>query len=38
MALPRLLSEYFAAMAQLETLISENAAGDNANVTSKNPL
>jgi hypothetical protein len=38
MALPRLLSEYLAARAQLETLISENAAGDNANKTSKNPM
>src|SRR4029434_4585746 len=37
-ALPRLLSEYFAARAQLETLISENAAGHNPTQKSKNQL
>jgi len=38
MALPRLLSEYLAAFAQSDALISPNAAGDVANVASNNPL
>jgi hypothetical protein len=36
--LPRLLSEYFAAPAQSDALISAKAAGEVANMTSKNPL
>ena len=38
MALPRLVSEYFAARAQSDALISAKAAGDVANMASHNPL
>jgi hypothetical protein len=38
MALPRLVSEYFAARAQSDALISAKAAGDVANMASNNPL
>jgi hypothetical protein len=38
MALPRLFSEYFAAFAQSDVLISAKAAEDIANVASNNPL
>jgi hypothetical protein len=38
MALPRLLSEYFAAFAQSDDLISAKAGDDVANVASNNPL
>ena|SRR5437879_637802 len=38
MALPRLVSEYFAARAQSDALISAKAAGDVVNMASNNPL
>jgi len=37
-ALPRLVSEYFAARAQSDALISAKTAGDVANTASNNPL
>jgi hypothetical protein len=38
MVLPLLLSEYLAAFAQFDALISAKAIGDIANVASNNPL